>query len=201
MRTAARLTAKEGHIYSISLAGRVFYVGQTCRSPEQRWRQHMRQGKGSVGKMLQMFGRFEDFDWAVIETVPEAQLDEREAFWIEKLGTFYPNGANMFSGRAAGRPSEAVREKMREAAKRRWQDPEQRAILVAAAKSKNENKSRRAEILEAARAARTPEGAKRKREKALLRCSDPAERQRLREQALKGWAMRKNQGTTDAHHG
>lgn len=73
------------------------YVGQTTTSLERRDYGHQHQPTPKYfHAALKKYGR-ENFDLDVLEECSNELLDEREEFWIKKLGTF-GNGYNLNSG-------------------------------------------------------------------------------------------------------
>lgn len=81
------------------------YVGQAIDFDE-RHRKHMNNSKNNIqykiDQAIRQFG-IENFHIEIIEYVLDAIADNREAFWIEELGTIYPNGYNVRPGGATYR--------------------------------------------------------------------------------------------------
>lgn len=63
------------------------YVGQTCRTFEERMGEHLRHKNTTLGKALDKYG-VDNFEYGVVdeaETIEE--LNEKEIFWIKKLNS------------------------------------------------------------------------------------------------------------------
>ena len=75
------------------------YVGQTCRSVEERWRDHCRSKENNYfHRALRKHG-VENFEVRVIDTAEShEELDEKEIAWIQNLGTMAPRGYNSKPG-------------------------------------------------------------------------------------------------------
>lgn len=71
------------------------YVGQSV-DPLERFRSHCKCSDSIIGEAIHLYGK-EHF-W--VETLEKdvTNPDEREIYWIEKLGTKIPNGYNFMSG-------------------------------------------------------------------------------------------------------
>lgn len=91
------------YIYKITntLNGKV-YIGKTLSTPEQRWRQHLRDSRRpecAERPLYRAFNKygFENFQLTTIEECEHTQVDERERYWIEYYGSF-KNGYNATMG-------------------------------------------------------------------------------------------------------
>jgi len=81
------------------------YIGQTSKSLEERKVSHKcdsnRKDKSKFyfHNAIRKYG-FEDFEWEILEDgiQEDKKLNEREIYWIKKLGTFGKNGYNMTGG-------------------------------------------------------------------------------------------------------
>lgn len=74
------------------------YVGQTCRSLEERVGEHLRHSKTAISKALIKYG-IENFECEVIDTAETMdELNDKEVYWISKLETLAPNGYNLCLG-------------------------------------------------------------------------------------------------------
>lgn len=78
------------------------YVGQTIQRPEDRFKQHLKLLKTNenqlISKAIRKYGR-KSFELIILETsIPEEKLNEREIYYIQKLGTLHPNGYNLSEG-------------------------------------------------------------------------------------------------------
>jgi group I intron endonuclease len=100
------------------------YVGQTTRSIEVRWKEHVkcatkRRNDSYLYRAMRLYG----IDAMRIETLEECSveaLDEREKYWVEQLGCLAPAGYNMSSGGSQPKQTEELKQRQRE----RAQDPE-----------------------------------------------------------------------------
>lgn len=92
------------------------YVGQTCRTLGERMKEHVQSGRLPFDDVLRELGP-ESFEISVIDEAETAEeLNEKERFWIDRLGTLYPNGYNVRPGggnRSGWHHTEASKEKMR----------------------------------------------------------------------------------------
>lgn len=79
------------------------YVGQTCRSMEARWKNHLldannNKGAPQLSRMIREFGA-EAFHGEVLEeVVGQNEANLAEARWIEKLDCVFPKGMNLTKG-------------------------------------------------------------------------------------------------------
>lgn len=75
------------------------YVGQTIRPVSERWRDHCRVNDDNYfHRAIRKHGA-ENFVVEIIDTAETAEeLDQKEIFWIEKLGTMQPHGYNLKPG-------------------------------------------------------------------------------------------------------
>ena len=83
------------------LNGKV-YVGQSKNVMTRRV-QHERGDTSNSRRFhnaMQKYGA-EGFDWVVLEFCDIDQLNEREAYWVQKLDSLHPNGYNLTSGGGA----------------------------------------------------------------------------------------------------
>ena len=100
------------------------YVGQTTRSIEVRWKEHVkcatkRRNDSYLYRAMRLYG----VDAMRVETLEECKvedLDERENYWVERLGCLAPAGYNMSSGGSQPKQTEELKQRQREKAK----DPE-----------------------------------------------------------------------------
>ena len=72
------------------------YIGQTSRSIEIRWKEHIRQTNQIVNLAIQKYG-VEHFWVEQIEECDDNLLDERERFWINQYNSFN-DGYNVTTG-------------------------------------------------------------------------------------------------------
>ena len=88
-----------GSIYSIQSPSGKYYVGQTMREPNQRFREHLRNSSKckALKTAISKHGK-NNMKLKILEKVEVESLDEREAYWISKLNSLVPNGYNLTSG-------------------------------------------------------------------------------------------------------
>lgn len=80
------------------------YVGRSV-DIEERYKDHKRRSDPSKSnfentyfhRVMAEYG-FDIYDFEILEECPEEMLDEREQYYIKKLGTKYPNGYNIEIG-------------------------------------------------------------------------------------------------------
>jgi group I intron endonuclease len=93
-----------GAIYCITnLVNGKQYVGQTKKTPEERFKQHLGDAKAGVPGLHGAIAKhgFVAFTVSLVESVTDDQLDERERFWIASYGTF-GGGYNLTTGGEGG---------------------------------------------------------------------------------------------------
>ena len=86
-------------IYKITnnINGKV-YIGQTCRSLEDRMAEHVRHNIIVVDKAIQKYGA-DKFTVEQIDTASDIdELNQKEQFWIQHYGSMVPNGYNQCVG-------------------------------------------------------------------------------------------------------
>jgi len=87
------------------------YVGKTTLSdPYKRWSQHKYNAKGQwndmvIGRAINKYG-IDSFTFYVIETCDDNDVDEREAYWIEKFNTYYDGYNSTLGGEGVKRDIE-----------------------------------------------------------------------------------------------
>lgn len=121
------MAERMGVIYGIRYVptGAVHYVGQTVQKPRARWRGHVN-GNTDVSRAIRAFAPGL-YDMVVLETLPASALNDREEFWIAQLGTLWPGGLNHVEGGRVSPRSVRTRQRNSEAARRRYEDPAERA--------------------------------------------------------------------------
>jgi hypothetical protein len=104
-----------GFIYILTSPSGKSYIGQTIRSIEERFGEHLRPDSGcvAIARAIKKHG-WDNFVTDYYEC-PDDELDKHETLMIEVLGTLKPGGYNLTTGGSNGRPSEETRTKMREA--------------------------------------------------------------------------------------
>lgn len=84
-----------GYIYYCkNLINNKGYVGQTCRTLEERKREHLRHLDGEkviFHSALLKYGT-NNFEWTVLEECENSALNEREIFWIKEKNTHFKDG-------------------------------------------------------------------------------------------------------------
>ena len=76
------------------------YVGQTIRTIEDRWGNHLCKNSGctAMRRAIEKYGK-ESFEIHEIDSAKtQSELDSKERFWIRELNTLSPNGYNLTSG-------------------------------------------------------------------------------------------------------
>lgn len=74
------------------------YIGQTCKSLDERFSNHLTNKKSLIGKALNKYG-IESFEISVIDSaLTREELYEKEKFWIKELNSLTPNGYNLTKG-------------------------------------------------------------------------------------------------------
>lgn len=74
------------------------YIGQTCRSLDERIREHARHRFIAIDKAIQKYG-IEMFNVEVIDEAKTIdELNEKEIYWIKQFNCIVPNGYNMCNG-------------------------------------------------------------------------------------------------------
>lgn len=91
-----------GYIYKITnLVNNKSYIGQTIQPYKERWNRHIRDAlsntvdshkRFSLHYAIKKYG-VENFDFSLIEEIPNTRLNEREQYWISYYDT-YNNGYN-----------------------------------------------------------------------------------------------------------
>lgn len=125
-----------GSVYIAISPSNKKYVGVTSQNTNERWKEHTQRARenrvGALYNAIRKYGvesfmkftLFESDDWGI--------LCEKEKELIIENNTMYPNGYNLTSG-GEGAPgmvvSEDARKRMSEGQKKRFQNPEQRALL------------------------------------------------------------------------
>lgn len=118
---------KFGVIYiATNIANGKQYVGQTVRHFKTRQKEHLNSSSSPLFRLsLEKYG-IENFKW-VSFSCPEEDLDWQESFLIKELNTTKPNGYNLESGGNINKHHhETTKEKIRDKAKLRWANQEER---------------------------------------------------------------------------
>ncbi|HNX82164.1 MAG TPA: GIY-YIG nuclease family protein [Candidatus Omnitrophota bacterium] len=124
-----------GIIYCITnLENDKKYVGQTIRSLETRWKQHITHTKYydfPLYRAIKKYG-INNFSITAIDTAEsEEELNTKETMFIKLLGTVCPNGYNAISGQPGNSKiiSKETRNKISAHSKKLWLNPEYRKLL------------------------------------------------------------------------
>jgi len=114
------------------------YVGQSKAFASKRWKTHV---NGVQGRALSLIHRaikkhgVENFEVFILALVPVEDANGVETSWISELGTVTPHGYNVEPEANSGPMSQATRDKLSVAGKRRFEDTElrqnQRSIALA----------------------------------------------------------------------
>ena len=91
------------------------YVGQTTRSIEERWRDHVRQSYRYENPFPRALINYKEDDFyteTLCECFSQQELDEKEIFYIEKLKTIAPFGYNCTYGGRGGKHLKEVKNKI-----------------------------------------------------------------------------------------
>lgn len=86
-------------IYKITnkIDGKI-YIGQTCRTFEERMKEHYSHANVYVDRAIRKYGK-ENFDCVVIDTAETMdELNEKEIYWIDYFNSMNPNGYNLCIG-------------------------------------------------------------------------------------------------------
>ena len=96
-----------GYIYKIiNLSNQKLYIGQTKKTIEERFKNHLKLAKRHINRCLydamNKYG-YDNFTIKQIEQIPDQYLDEREKYWITYYNTTNRNyGYNMTAGGGGG---------------------------------------------------------------------------------------------------
>jgi group I intron endonuclease len=138
---------RKGIIYKVTnLINSKVYIGQTLKLLHKRRIAHLNSIKKypeiALYKAIKKYGE-ENFEWVILEEVEESLLNEREIFYIKEYNSYNSGGYNMTTG-GEGNPnliySESLREKRRLAAKKRWDNPNQREAARERGRKRSETK-------------------------------------------------------------
>lgn len=90
-----------GYIYAICYNNIPIYIGQTIKTVEERWREHLNLAKRQQGYKIHEFLHLHQNDSAITVKILEKteQLDEKEKYWIKHYHTLYSEqGYNLTCG-------------------------------------------------------------------------------------------------------
>jgi len=112
------------------LSGKYCYVGQCQRDDyNKRWKQEMDEViKGKKNSLLYDTIRYhgiENFEWVLLLIVNDESIDKVEDDYICKY-SLSPNGLNLRRGGARGKATQDLKEKLSQAAKKRFESSEER---------------------------------------------------------------------------
>lgn len=122
------------------------YVGQSKAFASKRWNAHVH---GVPGKPPSLIHRaikkhgVDNFEVFILALVPVEDANRVETLFISQLGTVAPNGYNIEPEADGGPMSQATRDKLSVAGKRRFEDPELRKKhhLIARAQYEEEERN------------------------------------------------------------
>lgn len=148
-----------GLIYGIChKATNRWYIGQTIRSLQCRWEEHLKEmqfSKSHLNSALRKYG-VEAFELQVIESdIPESRLDERERYYIQQYDSYHHGFNCTLGGQGVHgyRHTEETKSRISEsvaAGSYRWNTPERAAKISAAQKGRKFTDEHRQRIQEAA---------------------------------------------------
>lgn len=131
----------DGKIYKITnlITGKV-YIGQTKRTIECRWHEHVSDAKykilSYIHRSINKYGP-ENFKIEQIDSAnTRAELNRKENDWIIKEDCISPNGYNLKSGGRCSGISEETRQKISKAHKGKFVSEETKAKMSEAGKNK-----------------------------------------------------------------
>ena len=81
-----------------------YYIGQTVKSAEERILDHFRTAKTVdtyLYRAIRKYGK-DAFTYGIIESCLTEELNDKETYWIERLGSLAPHGYNMTRGGEGG---------------------------------------------------------------------------------------------------
>jgi group I intron endonuclease len=125
------------------------YIGQTCQSPEQRWKN----GKGYhhntyFTRAIQKYG-WDNFNHEIIKNnLTKEEADVVEKALIKELNTLNPNGYNAKDGGSNGVPSEETRRKLSESHKGHITSEDTKKKIGAASKGRKHSEEVKKKISE-----------------------------------------------------
>ena len=136
---------KVSAIYKITnLVNGKRYIGQ-ARNVRVRWYWHRNaacgapdssyEQKTAIARAMRKYG-FANFTIEILEQCSPELLNDREVYWIARMGTMVPTGYNLTSGGVPARRADEVGARISAANKGRRKTPEWRAALSAAHKGK-----------------------------------------------------------------
>lgn len=176
--TKQRSQPEVGCVYLITSPSRKQYVGQTVRSLDERWREHVREAANGAGdcralaNAIRKYGP-EALDVRILhKSSNQDELNALEAREIAERRTLSPRGYNLKTGGANGRHSTETCKRMSIAHQSRYADPAERNAQAARVKARYTDPAER--LLQSVR------------QKA--RYSDPAERERQSKRQKAHWA-------------
>lgn len=74
------------------------YIGQTCRTLEERMKEHLSHTTQYIDKVLRKYGK-DNFEISIIDNaITIDELNEKEMYWISHFDSIKPNGYNLCIG-------------------------------------------------------------------------------------------------------
>ena len=144
------------YVLSDPRTGEIRYVGWTSKPLESRLRQHVRE-RSSCHRVwwirsLQREGLSPTIQ--LLQTVPDSDWNQAEVYWISffrSLGYRLVNGTDGGQGKLGYRASEATKEKLSQATKKRFENPAAREAISQVHSGKTISSEHRAKVSEATR--------------------------------------------------
>jgi len=140
---------KRGILYMITGPTGKSYIGITCQGIWTRLKGHQRAANNGVqtafAGAVRKYG-LEKFKARILAITEPSELSVLEQKAIKAFGTLEPLGYNLTHGGDGGIPGPTTIERMRRAAKRRWADPEQRALAAEKQRGKRHSAKTRAKM-------------------------------------------------------
>ena len=107
-----------GIIYKIESPSSKIYIGQTIKTLEKRWKEHLEDAHRIykdhckvLNKSIRKYGD-DNFKMEIIEECLYEILDEKEIEYIKKYNSQTPNGMNIKLGGSSGMHHEDTKEKI-----------------------------------------------------------------------------------------
>lgn len=119
------------------------YIGQTHRDINKYW------GSGHyIENAIKKYGTDAFTKEILCYCSSQEELNEKEIFYINEFNCIWPNGYNLRDGGSRGKFSEITKQKIREATKRQFANPETRQRFCEAQKRRFARPEERAKLVE-----------------------------------------------------
>jgi group I intron endonuclease len=113
------------------------YVGQTNRTIEKRWSEHIRAGnyvgtKSLLSKAIKKYGvdKFKIEIIKTLETTDQSEIDKTEVYFIKEYNALTPNGYNVLNGGKGCFLTPEGKEYLKRTMTSRWQNKSYRASML-----------------------------------------------------------------------